>query len=112
MVPLFVRYVVRVFRESLPLAHTEQRWGQVALQLALSCPSRHYAGRSFQIFRALHVCVTSQMLSDILPRLVDTVADPGEDMQVHEETPQKKVFRIFLNDQKSFRSCFSEVMEI
>ena len=31
------------------MALVEQRWSQVALQLALSCSSRHYAGRSFQV---------------------------------------------------------------
>jgi len=45
----FLSYVLRVFVESLPLAHIEQRWAQEALHLALSCSSRHYAGRSFQV---------------------------------------------------------------
>ncbi len=34
-----------------------------------------------QVFRALHVPVTSTDLSDILSRLVETVAEQGEDMQ-------------------------------
>ena len=55
---------------------------QVALQLALSCSSRHYAGRSFQILRALQIRPSTSMLSDILSRLVETVAEQGEDMQV------------------------------
>ncbi|CAB0032283.1 unnamed protein product [Trichogramma brassicae] len=54
---------------------------QTALQLGLSCSSRHYAGRSLQVFRALKVPITSRMLSDILSRLVETVAEQGEDMQ-------------------------------
>ena len=29
------------------------RWAQLSIQLALSCSSRHFAGRSLQIFRAL-----------------------------------------------------------
>ena len=37
----------------------------------------------FQIFRALHVPLTSDMLSDILSRLVETVAEQGDDMQVN-----------------------------
>ena len=49
----FLSYVLRAFRESLPLAHIEQRWAQEALHLALSCSSRHYAGRSFQVTWAL-----------------------------------------------------------
>ena len=45
----FLRHVVRIFQGGTRGAHLEQRWAQVALQLALSCPSRHYAGRSFQV---------------------------------------------------------------
>lgn len=55
---------------------------EVALRSALSCSSRHYAGRSFQIFRALKQPLTPATLSDILSRLVETVGDPGEEAQV------------------------------
>lgn len=55
---------------------------EVALRTALSCSSRHYAGRSFQIFRALKQPLTLATLSDILSRLVETVGDPGEEAQV------------------------------
>ncbi|XP_012945432.1 protein furry homolog isoform X2 [Aplysia californica] len=77
----FLKYTVRCFKELSPLALVEQRWSQVSLQLALSCSSRHYAGRSFQILRALQIRPSTQMLSDILSRLVETVAEQGEDMQ-------------------------------
>ncbi|XP_064103219.1 protein furry-like isoform X6 [Macrobrachium nipponense] len=77
----FVRHVVMVFSNSLPHAHIEERWAQIALHLALSCSSRHYAGRSLQVFRSLHVSMSSRMLSDLLGRLVETVAEQGEDMQ-------------------------------
>lgn len=77
----FVQHVLAVFKESMPQAHVEERWAQVALQLALSCSSRHYAGRSLQILRALRVPITTRMLVDILSRLVETVAEQGEDMQ-------------------------------
>ncbi|XP_076040545.1 microtubule binding protein furry isoform X4 [Oratosquilla oratoria] len=77
----FVRHVVNVFSESLPHGHVEERWAQIALHLALSCSSRHYAGRSLQIFRSLRVSISSRMLSDMLGRLVETVAEQGEDMQ-------------------------------
>lgn len=60
----------------------ESLLSEVALQTALSCPSRHYAGRSFQIFRALKQPLTPATLSDILSRLVETVGDPGEEAQV------------------------------
>ena len=35
-----------------------------------------------QLYRSLRVPITSRMLSDILSRLVETVAEQGEDMQV------------------------------
>uniref|UniRef100_A0A8D8TGL4 Protein furry n=1 Tax=Cacopsylla melanoneura TaxID=428564 RepID=A0A8D8TGL4_9HEMI len=78
---MFLRHVLRLFRESLPHALISERWAQTALQLGLSCGSRHYAGRSLQIFRALCVPINSRMLTDILSRLVETVAETGEDMQ-------------------------------
>lgn len=78
----FLQHVARVFRESLPHAVINERWAQTALQLGLSCSSRHYAGRSLQVFRALRVPITSRMLSDILSRLVETISEQGEDMQV------------------------------
>lgn len=77
----FLQHVLFVFKESMSLAHVEERWAQVALQLALSCSSRHYAGRSLQAFRALRVPTTGRTLVDILSRLVETVAEQGEDMQ-------------------------------
>lgn len=46
-----LRHVLRVFRESLPHALISERWAQTALQLGLSCPSRHYAGRSLQVLQ-------------------------------------------------------------
>lgn len=62
--------------------HLEHHLSEVALQTALSCSSRHYAGRSFQIFRALKQPLSATTLSDVLSRLVETVGDPGEDAQV------------------------------
>ncbi|KAJ8938143.1 hypothetical protein NQ318_007003 [Aromia moschata] len=76
-IDIFLQYILK----SLPNAHINERWAQTALQLGLSCSSRHYAGRSLQIYRALRVPITSRMLSDILSRLVETVSEQGEDMQ-------------------------------
>uniref|UniRef100_A0A1B6DZ54 Protein furry n=1 Tax=Clastoptera arizonana TaxID=38151 RepID=A0A1B6DZ54_9HEMI len=78
---VFLQHVLKVFRDSMPHALISERWAQTALQLGLSCSSRHYAGRSLQLFRALRVPISSRMLSDILSRLVETVAEQGEDMQ-------------------------------
>lgn len=77
----FLRHIVKVYWDSYPHARISERWAQTALQLGLSCSSRHYAGRSLQVFRALNVPINSRMLSDILSRLVETVAEQGEDMQ-------------------------------
>ena len=77
----FLHYILQVFEQSLAHSHLAERWSQLSLQLALSCSSRHYAGRSLQIFRALRVPISSRQLSDILSRLVETIAEQGEDMQ-------------------------------
>ncbi|XP_077574079.1 protein furry homolog-like isoform X2 [Stigmatopora nigra] len=77
----FVRHVMNVFKLSQPDFQLDSLLSDVALQTALSCSSRHYAGRSFQIFRALKQPLTPATLSDILSRLVETVGDPGEEAQ-------------------------------
>ncbi|KAL5290083.1 FRY family protein [Megaselia abdita] len=77
----FLRHMVKVFTESYRQARISERWAQIALQLGLGCSSRHYAGRCLQIFRALNVPINTRMLSEILSRLVETVAEQGEDMQ-------------------------------
>eukprot|EP00063_Salmo_salar_P003583 XP_013978418.1 PREDICTED: protein furry homolog-like isoform X9 [Salmo salar] len=78
---VFLRHVVTVFKQSQSGFQLEQLLSEVALQTALSCSSRHYAGRSFQIFRALKQPLTAATLSDVLSRLVETVGDPGEEAQ-------------------------------
>ncbi|XP_072295543.1 protein furry homolog-like isoform X5 [Eucyclogobius newberryi] len=78
---VFARHVVTVFKYSQSGDQLEALLSEVALQTALSCSSRHYAGRSFQIFRALKQPLTPATLSDILSRLVETVGDPGEEAQ-------------------------------
>ena len=66
---MFLQNVLQVFERSLSAhARLAERWAQLSLQLALSCSSRHYAGRSLQIFRALRVPINSRMLSEILSR--------------------------------------------
>uniref|UniRef100_A0A2K6GAG0 FRY like transcription coactivator n=1 Tax=Propithecus coquereli TaxID=379532 RepID=A0A2K6GAG0_PROCO len=78
----FLKHVVSVFKQSSSEGiHLEHHLSEVALQTALSCSSRHYAGRSFQIFRALKQPLSATTLSDVLSRLVETVGDPGEDAQ-------------------------------
>ncbi|XP_076873674.1 protein furry homolog-like isoform X3 [Brachyhypopomus gauderio] len=78
---VFLRHVVTVFKHTQPDVQLEALLSEVALHTALSCSSRHYAGRSFQIFRALKQPLTASTLLDLLSRLVETVGDPGEEAQ-------------------------------
>ncbi|XP_039769737.1 protein furry homolog-like isoform X3 [Ornithorhynchus anatinus] len=78
----FLKHVLTVFKQSGSAGpQLEHHLGEVALQAALSCSSRHYAGRSLQIFRALKQPLSASTLSDVLSRLVETVGDAGEDAQ-------------------------------
>ncbi|XP_061916437.1 protein furry homolog isoform X4 [Entelurus aequoreus] len=75
----FLRHVVSVFKESD--GHLEQELSNVALHTALCSSSRHYAGRSFQVFRALGRPVYAHAVSDLLSRLVEVVGEHGEEVQ-------------------------------
>ncbi|XP_058267877.1 protein furry homolog isoform X3 [Hemibagrus wyckioides] len=80
----FLRHVVSVFRESKSDFHLEQQLSDVALQTALCSSSRHYAGRSFQIFRALRQPLSAHAVSDLLSRLVEVVGEHGDEGYVME----------------------------
>ncbi|MBN3296212.1 FRY protein, partial [Amia calva] len=77
----FLRHVVSVFKESKSDFHLEQQLSDVALQTALSSSSRHYAGRSFQIFRALKQPLSAHAVSDLLSRLVEVIGEHGDEVQ-------------------------------
>uniref|UniRef100_A0A7N6ACI3 Furry homolog a (Drosophila) n=1 Tax=Anabas testudineus TaxID=64144 RepID=A0A7N6ACI3_ANATE len=77
----FLHHVVSVFKESKSDFHLEQQLSDVALQTALCSSSRHYAGRSFQVFRALHQPISARGVSDLLSRLVEVVGEHGEEVQ-------------------------------
>lgn len=62
--------------------HLEQHLSEVALQTALASSSRHYAGRSFQILRALRQPLSAHALSDLLSRLVEVIGEYGDEIQV------------------------------
>lgn len=57
----------------------------MALQTALCSSSRHYAGRSFQIFRALKQPINNHAVSDLVSRLVEVVGEHGDEVQVRGE---------------------------
>ncbi|EDL89509.1 rCG42694, partial [Rattus norvegicus] len=77
----FLRHVVSVFKDSKSGLHLEQHLSEVALQTALASSSRHYAGRSFQIFRALKQPLSAHALSDLLSRLVEVIGEHGDEIQ-------------------------------
>uniref|UniRef100_A0A672MAJ2 FRY microtubule binding protein n=1 Tax=Sinocyclocheilus grahami TaxID=75366 RepID=A0A672MAJ2_SINGR len=77
----FLRHVVSVFKESKSDIRLEQQLSEVALQMALCSSSRHYAGRSFQVFRALRQPLSALAVSDLLSRLVEVVGEHGEEVQ-------------------------------
>uniref|UniRef100_A0A8B9HN64 Furry homolog a (Drosophila) n=1 Tax=Astyanax mexicanus TaxID=7994 RepID=A0A8B9HN64_ASTMX len=77
----FLRHVVSVFKESKSDVRLEQQLSDVALQTALCSSSRHYAGRSFQVFRALRQPLSALAVSDLLSRLVEVVGEHGEEVQ-------------------------------
>lgn len=56
-------------------------WARLALQWATTCPVRHIACRSFQIFRCLFIDIDQKMLGDMLARLSNTVSDQTVDIQ-------------------------------
>lgn len=56
-------------------------WAKEALNWATSCPVRHLACRSFQIFRCISTSLDSRMLADMLARLSNTIADEEADYQ-------------------------------
>jgi len=64
------------------VSYLEQQLSEVALQTALCSSSRHYAGRSFQVFRALRQPVSAHAVSDLLARLVEVIGEHGEEVQV------------------------------
>ncbi|TRY90957.1 hypothetical protein DNTS_022192 [Danionella cerebrum] len=77
----FLRHVVSVFKETKSDFHLEHQLSDVALQTALCSSSRHYAGRSFQIFRALKQPLSAHAVSDLLSRLVEVVGEHGDEVQ-------------------------------
>ncbi|EHL01572.1 putative Cell morphogenesis protein PAG1 [Glarea lozoyensis 74030] len=71
--------VVKFFEVSYP--GVQERWGKLSLTWATSCPVRHLACRSFQIFRCILTSLDQPMLADMLARLSNTIADDDKDVQ-------------------------------
>ena len=65
-----------------PNSELRQLWGKAAMQWATSCPVRHLACRSFQVFRCLTPTMDQEMLASMLVRLSNTISDNSEDREV------------------------------
>ncbi|KAK5998669.1 Cell morphogenesis protein PAG1 [Cladobotryum mycophilum] len=71
--------VIRTFEYTFP--GIKEQWGRLSLTWATSCPVRHLACRSFQIFRCVLTSLDQYMLGDMLARLSNTIADDDTEIQ-------------------------------
>ena len=76
---LLTTEVVRDFAVTYP--GIQEQWARLALSWATSCPVRHLACRSFQVFRCILTSLDQAMLADMLARLSNTIADDDADVQ-------------------------------
>ncbi|TKX19406.1 putative cell morphogenesis protein PAG1 [Elsinoe australis] len=78
-----IEEVVRVFSIAYKLQASDfdirTEWARTTLEWATSCPVRHIACRSFQIYRCILQNPDQQMLADMLARLSNTIADDDND---------------------------------
>lgn len=78
--PYVTRQVIEVF--SLAYPNIQDQLAKISLSWGTSCPVRHIACRSLQIFRCILVPLDRQMLSDILARISNTVVHEADDVQL------------------------------
>ncbi|KAF7561721.1 hypothetical protein G7046_g2427 [Stylonectria norvegica] len=71
--------VISTFEITFP--GIKEQWGRLSLTWATSCPVRHLACRSFQIFRCVLTSLDQLMLGDMLARLSNTIADEDPEIQ-------------------------------
>ncbi|KAI0546082.1 cell morphogenesis N-terminal-domain-containing protein [Xylaria curta] len=71
--------VVKTFEITFP--GVKKQWSRLSLTWATSCPVRHLACRSFQIFRCILTSVDQSMLGDMLARLSNTIADDDAEIK-------------------------------
>lgn len=71
--------VVETFEVTFP--GIKEQWSRLSLTWATSCPVRHLACRSFQIFRCILTSLDQLMLGDMLARLSNTIADEDAEIQ-------------------------------
>ena len=82
-VPSAMTYLTQEVIALFGLSYTglHELWAKEALNWATSCPVRHLACRSFQVFRCISVTLNPRMLADMLARLSNTIADEQTDYQ-------------------------------
>ncbi|KAL3454304.1 cell morphogenesis N-terminal-domain-containing protein [Aspergillus insuetus] len=80
-VPTSMSSVTRAVVDFFSLAYEgiTEIWAKEALNWATSCPVKHLACRSFQVFRSISTTLDSRMLADMLARLSNTIADEEQD---------------------------------
>ena len=71
--------VVKTFEITFP--GIKEQWSRLSLTWATTCPVRHLACRSFQIFRCILTTLDQLMLGDMLARLSNTIADEDPEIQ-------------------------------
>lgn len=83
-VPNSMEHMISVVLDMFSIANPNLKaeWGKVALNWATTCPVRHLACRSFQVFRCLLTTLDHTMLSDMLARLSNTIADDLTDIRL------------------------------
>ena len=74
--------IMKLLSVLLPMQpRVRQQWGEMALMWATSCPIRHLACRSFQVYRSLSPKVNARMVSDTLARLSSTIGSSSTEIQ-------------------------------
>ena len=73
--------VINLFSIAYPRLH--EKWAKKTLEWSTSCPVRHVACRSFQVFRCVlnQVSPDASMLANMLNRLSNTIAEETSDYQ-------------------------------
>ncbi|ANB14404.1 Tao3p [Sugiyamaella lignohabitans] len=79
MMVQMIKDILGIFGTQIP--DLRENWSRVALMWATTCPVRHIACRSFQVFRCLLFTLDQNMLADMLARLSNTISDSTTDIQ-------------------------------
>ena len=83
-VPVSMSYVTAEVVQLFTIAYPQiqEQWAKICLSWATSCPVRHIACRSLQVFRCILTKLDRPMLSDILARLSNTIVDKAQEVQI------------------------------